>query len=327
MSVWAITGGSGFLGAHLARRLLRDGHVVRSLDLEPLELPGTEGTIGDVRDPAAARRLCQGAEIVVHAAAGLPICGSRRTIRSVNVEGTATTLSAAAEACVQRVVFISSAVVRPQPIEAYGKAKAEAETLCLEFADRGLEVTILRPQAFVGRERLGVFGILFRWIAEGRRIYTLGSGSNRYQLLEVDDLVEAIVRAAGRPGSGEAFALGAKEFGTVAEDLGALIEHARSPSVLTPLPAGAARALLRGLDLVGLSPLAEWHYRTADRDCFVDIAPAERALAWSPRFSNREALIRGYDWYVESRAAELGPGLTHRTPWNEKVLAVLRRLS
>jgi nucleoside-diphosphate-sugar epimerase len=327
VSVWAITGGSGFLGAHLARRLLRDGHAVRSLDLEPLELPGAEGAIGDVRDPAAARRLCRGAEIVVHAAAALPIRGSRRAIRSVNVEGTATILSAAAEAGVQRLVFISSAVVLPRPIEPYGEAKAEAEALCRQFADRGLEVTILRPQAFVGRERLGVFGLLYRWIAEGRRIYTFGSGSNRYQLLEVDDLVEAMVLAAGRPGSGEALALGAKEFGTVAQDLRALIEHARSPSVLTPLPAGAARALLRGLGLVGLSPLAEWHYRTADRDCFVDIAPAERALGWSPRFSNCEALIRGYDWYVESRAVELGPGMTHRTPWNEKALAVLRRLS
>jgi nucleoside-diphosphate-sugar epimerase len=177
-------------------------------------------------------------------------------------------------------------------------------------------VTILRPQAVVGRERLGIFGILFRWIAEGRRIYIFGSGANRYQLLEADDLVEAIVLAAERPGSGEAFALGAKHFGTVAEDLGALIEHARSRSALTPLPARMARTVLRGLDLAGLSPLGEWHYRTGDRDCFVDIAPAVRALGWSPRFSNREALIRGYD-----------TGLTHRTPWNEKALAVLRRLS
>jgi nucleoside-diphosphate-sugar epimerase len=327
MAVWAITGGSGFVGVHLARRLIREGHAARSLDLESLELPGAESAIGDVRDPAAARRLCQGADVVVHAAAGLPIRGSRRTIRSVSIQGTATILAAAAESEVRRVVFISSAVVLPRPIEAYGKAKAEAETLCREFADRDLDVTILRPQAVVGRERLGVFGILFRWVSEGRRIYTFGSGSNHYQLLEVGDLVEAIMLAAGRHGNGEAFALGAKEFGTVAEDLGALIEHARSSSALTPVPVRLARPVLRGLDLAGLSPLDEWHYRTADRDCFVDIASAERALGWSPRFSNREALIRGYDSYLESRAAVRRAGLTHRTRWNEKALAVLRRLS
>jgi nucleoside-diphosphate-sugar epimerase len=327
VAVWAITGGSGFLGVHLGRRLLREGHAVCTLDLEPVDIPGVESAIGDVRDPAAARWLCRGAEVVVHAAAVLPIRGSPRAIRSINVEGTAAILAAAAEAGVRRVVFVSSAVVLPHPIEAYGRAKAEAEEVCREFAARGLEVTILRPQAVVGRERLGIFGILFRWIAEGRRIYIFGSGANRYQLLEADDLVEAIVLAAERPGSGEAFALGAKHFGTVAEDLGALIEHARSRSALTPLPARMARTVLRGLDLAGLSPLGEWHYRTGDRDCFVDIAPAVRALGWSPRFSNREALIRGYDWYLQSRATELDTGLTHRTPWNEKALAVLRRLS
>jgi nucleoside-diphosphate-sugar epimerase len=324
---WAITGGSGFLGLHLSRLLLLEGHVVRSLALEPVELQAVDGIVADVRDPAAARRLCHGAEIVVHAAAALPIRGSRRTIRSVNVEGTATILAAAAANGVRRVVFVSSAVVLPRPIEAYGQAKAEAERLCRDFADRGLEVTILRPQAFIGPERLGVFGILFRWIAEGRRIYTVGPGSNRYQLLDVDDLVEAILLAAEGPVAGEAFAVGAREFGTVAEDLQALIDHAGSKSVLRPLPARPARALLWALHLAGLSPLGEWHVRTADRDCFVDIGPAGHRLGWSPRFSNREALARAYDWYVAGRTETLGAGRTHRAPWNEKALALLRRLS
>lgn len=327
MSMWAITGGSGFLGLHLGRRLLHDGHAVRSLDLVPGELRGVEDILGDVRDPAAAWRLCRGADVLVHAAAALPVSGPRRTIRSVNVGGTAAVLAAAAAKGVRRVVFISSAVVLPRPIEAYGEAKAEAERLCGEFLERGLEVTILRPQAFLGPERLGAFGILFRWIAEGRRIYTIGPGSNRYQLLDVDDLVEAILLAAERPVAAEPLALGAREFGTVAEDLRALIEHACSRSVLTPLPARPARAVLRALDLAGLSPLSEWHYRTADTDRFVDIGAVERILGWAPRFSNRETLARGYDAYVASRPAVLAAGRTHRTAWNEKALAALRRLS
>jgi nucleoside-diphosphate-sugar epimerase len=327
MSLWAITGGSGFLGLHLSRRLLRDGHTVRSLDLEAAELPEVEGIVGDVRDPAAARLVCRHADVVVHAAAALPIRGSRHEVRSVNVEGTATVLAAAAEAGVRRVVFVSSAVVLPQPIEAYGEAKAAAEQVCADLVARGLNVTILRPQAFIGPERLGIFGILFRWIEEGRRIYTVGKGSNRYQLLDVDDLVEAVVLAAAHPDAGGTYALGAKRFATVAEDLQALIDHARSKSVVTPLRARPARALLRGLHLAGVSPLGEWHYRTADRDCFVDIAPAERELGWSPRFSNSEALSRAYDWYVAERPGRVGTGRTHRTPWNERALSVLRRLS
>lgn len=326
MSLWALSGGSGFLGLHLSRRLLADGHAVRSLDLEPPELDEVEGVVADVRDAAAAGALCRDAEVVVHAAAALPIRGSGRTLRSVNVEGTATLLAAAAESGVRRIVCISSAVVVPRPIEAYGEAKAEAERLCSEFAARGLEVTILRPQAFVGPERLGVFGVLFRWIAEGRRIYTLGPGSNRYQLLDVDDLVEAVLLAAEKAVAGEAFALGAKEFGTVAADLQGLIEHAGSRSVLTPLPAGPARALLRALDLGRLSPLSEWHYRTADRDCVVDISAAESSLGWSPHYSNHETLVRAYDWYL-SASGGLPVGSTHRTAWDERALALLRRLS
>ncbi len=323
MSSWAVTGGSGFLGLHLARRLLREGHRVRSLDLEPLELADAEGIVGDIRDPDAARLLCRESDVVVHAAAALPIRGSRRTLRSVNVDGTATILRAAAEAGVRRFVFVSSAVVLPRPIEPYGEAKAEAERLCRSA--NGLETTILRPQAFVGPGRLGVFGILFRWIAEGRRIYTVGAGTNRYQLLDVDDLVDAIVLAAARNGNGAAFALGAKQFGTVAEELQSLIDHAGSGSALTPLPAAPTRAVLRALHLARLSPLSEWHYRTAHKDCFVDVAAAEVGLGWSPRCSNRQTLARAFDWYVSSRPARSGP--THRTAWNERALGLLRRLS
>src|SRR3954469_12624264 len=74
---WVISGGAGFLGLHLARRLVADGHEVRTLDVAPLDDPELEAVVeeltGDVRSPAAARALVAGAEVVVHAAAALPI--------------------------------------------------------------------------------------------------------------------------------------------------------------------------------------------------------------------------------------------------------------
>src|SRR5207248_6675821 len=107
----------------------------------------------------------------------------------------------------------------------YGESKIDAERVCIEFVRRGLEVVIVRPKTFVGPERLGVFEILFDWIREGRRIYVLGDGSNRYQLLAVEDLVDALVLAAEADSvGGEAINVGAKEFGTVRSDLEALIE-------------------------------------------------------------------------------------------------------
>src|SRR5262245_51850503 len=112
---WAISGGAGFLGLHLARRLLADGHEVRSLDLAPLDDGELERQVdelrGDVRSPSDARALVAGADVLVHAAAALPIQASRDAIRSVNVEGAAVVLAAAAEARVRRVVVVSSTAV------------------------------------------------------------------------------------------------------------------------------------------------------------------------------------------------------------------------
>jgi nucleoside-diphosphate-sugar epimerase len=340
--LWAISGGAGFLGLHLARRLLADGHEVRTLDVVPLDDAELERAVderrGDVRDPATVRKLVAGADVVVHAAAALPIQASRASIRSVNVDGTHNVLAAAKSAGVRRVVFISSTAVYgvpdKHPIEEddplvgvgwYGESKIEAEALC-RAAD--VETTIIRPKTFIGPERLGVFEILFDWIREGRRIYILGNGHNRYQLLAVEDLVDALVLAATTPAAANAtFNVGATEFGTVREDLGALIAHAGSSSRLRPVPVKPAELALRTLELLHLSPLAEWHYKTAHRDSFVDVSRAQRLLGWQPRLSNREALIATYDWYLANRGRVAAAGVTHRVPWNQQALRLLKKIS
>lgn len=341
---WAISGGAGFLGLHLARRLLADGHEVRTLDVVPLDDPGLEGSVeelhGDVRQPVDAMRLVEGADILVHAAAALPIQASREAIRSVNVGGTATTLAAALEAGVGRAVLISSTAVYGVPkvhplsedaplvgVGHYGESKIAAEGVAQEVGRRGLEVVILRPKTFLGPERLGVFEILFDWIREGRRIPILGDGTNRYQLLAVEDLVDATVAAATADVAGEVFNIGATEFGTVRSDLEALIAHAGSGSRLRPVPARPAELALRALELLRLSPLAEWHYRTAHRDSFVDVSKAQRLLGYAPRLSNAQALCETYDWYLENREQMRGAGVTHRVPWDQRALGLLKRLS
>ena len=340
--LWSISGGAGFLGLHLARRLLADGHDVRTLDVVPLDDAELERSVdelrGDIRDRDSVGKLVQGADVVVHAAAALPIQASRGSIRSVNVGGTENVLRAADDAGVGRVVFISSTAVygvpEKHPIEeddplvgvgSYGESKIDAEGLCRVAA---VETTIVRPKTFIGPERLGVFEILFDWIREGRRIYTLGKGHNRYQLLAVEDLVDAVVRAAAEPGAArETFNIGATEFGTVRSDLQALIDHAGSSSRLQPVPVKPAEIALRGLELLRVSPLAEWHYKTAHKDSFVDVTKAQQLLGWQPRLSNRDALIQTYDWYLANRGRVGGAGVTHRVPWNQQALGLLKRLS
>ena len=340
----AISGGAGFLGLHLSRRLIADGHAVRTLDVVPLDDVDLEGRLeelrGDVRSTVDARRLVAGADVLVHAAAALPIQESRAAIRSVNVDGAAVTFAAALEADVRRVVLISSTAVYGVPerhpihegdplvgVGHYGESKIDAERLCDAFARRGLEVVIVRPKTFLGPERLGVFEILFDWIREGRRIPILGDGSNRYQLLAVDDLCDAVVRCLDADVAGEALNIGAARFGTVREDLEALIAHAGSGSRLRPVPPRPAELALRALELARLSPLAEWHYRTAHRDSYVETAKAGQLLGFAPRLSNEEALCETYDWYLENRGRVGEAGVTHRVPWDERALGLLKRLS
>jgi nucleoside-diphosphate-sugar epimerase len=186
---------------------------------------------------------------------------------------------------------------------------------------------IVRPKTFIGPERLGVFEILFDWIREGRRIYILGDGSNRYQLLAVEDLVDAIVRAAEREVDGEVFNVGATEFGTVRSDLQALIAHAGTRSRLRSLPVRPAELALRALELARVSPLVQWHYMTASRDSYVDVSKAQRLLGWDATKSNVDTLIENYDWYVANRDSLKGAGVTHRVPWNQQALRLLKRIS
>lgn len=272
-----------------------------------------------------------GCDVVVHAAAALPGDGD---LDGVNVAAGARLARLAREAGVRRSVLVSTAVVyglqppplretdEPRPIEAYGRSKLRAEAAWLEQAPSPL---VLRPTAFLGPERLGVFGILFRWVREGRSIYVLGRGSNRYHLLDVDDLVSAVLLAGERDATG-VVNVGGLQSGTVREDLEALIAHAGSSSRVVGVPAAPARAALAVLDAVGLSPFSTWHRRSADRDIVLDCARARDLLGWQAARSGAEALQRAYDWFVV-HGGDAVTGSGHRFAWRERALGALRRIS
>lgn len=330
---WLVTGGSGFLGIHLLRELSEAGVAARSLDLVGAnDTPsGVDVVLGDIGDEALLRRALDGIEVVVHAAAALPSGGD---LAATNVIATELVAREAERAGVSRSILISSGVVyglgasplretdEPKPIEAYGRSKLRAEECWLTGAPSPI---VLRPAAFIGPERLGVFGILFRWILEERRIYVLGDGRNRYQLLDVGDLVSAIVLAGESPAEG-VVNVGGLVSGTVREDLEALIEHAGSRSRVVGVPARPARAALSVLGALRLSPLSTWHARSADRDFVLDCTHAADVLGWTPKLSGADALRSAYDWFVREGAAA-ATGTTHRAQWHERGLALLRRLS
>jgi nucleoside-diphosphate-sugar epimerase len=341
---YLITGGAGFLGINLIRYLLARGHKVRSIDIAPFDYPerdAVEVIQGDIRDRATVERAMSGVDIVVHAAAALPLY-SKEAIFSTDIEGTRILLESASSHGVSRFIHISSTAVygipdhhplleddRLEGVGPYGEAKIRAEQLCLEYRARGLCVPIIRPKTFVGPERLGVFELLYDWAFDGRNFPLLGKGDNRYQLLDVEDLCAAIYLCAtgDRDLVNDTFNVGAKQFGTMRDDFQAVLDHAGHGKRVIGFPARPLIWTLKVLELLHLSPLYRWVYETAAKDSFVSIERIETRLGFAPKYSNREALIRNYDWYVANRAKIRGTsGISHRAPWKQGILRLAKRL-
>lgn len=337
-----ITGGAGFLGINLVRTLLKAGHEVVSYDIEPFsypELNKVTAITGDIRDYRALLNAMKGADVVIHTAAALPLY-SAEDIRSTDILGTENVLKAARESDVPRVVHISSTAVYGIPdhhplfendkldgVGEYGKAKIAAEELCLAYRTEGVIVPIIRPKSFIGPERLGVFALFYDWAADKKGFPMIGSGNNRYQLLDVEDLCDAIYLASTLPAeqANDTFNIGAKEFTTMKEDYQAVLDAAGFGKKIHGFPATPMIWTLRALELFKLSPLYKWVYETASKDSFVSIEKAEQKLGWKPRFSNKEALVRNYEWYVAHRAEfAKASGVTHRVPWKQGVLSIVK---
>jgi nucleoside-diphosphate-sugar epimerase len=340
-----VTGGAGFLGINLVRHLLAQGCQVTSLDLAPFDYPDVADKVrvisGDIRDRAAVTAAMTGVDAVVHTAAALPLYPPDE-IFTTDVNGTRIVLESAVALDVPRVVHISSTAVYGIPdhhplletdrldgVGPYGKAKIAAELIAVQFRERGLVVPILRPKSFVGPERLGVFALLYDWALDGRNFPMIGSGRNRYQLLDVADLCDAIWLCLTLPAAqvNHTFNIGAAEFQTMAQDYQAVLDAAGFGKRIIGFPAAPAIWALRVLDRLGLSPLYTWVYETAAKDSFVSIERARALLGWEPRYSNQQALLRNFEWYIANREQFAGAsGITHRAPWKQGALGLLKRL-
>lgn len=342
MARYLITGGAGFLGINLVRYLLEREHEVVVLDIADFDYPErdqiTEVT-GDIRDRAIVDKTMEGIDIVVHTAAALPLY-TPEEIYSTDIEGTRNVLDSAHQHNVQRFIHISSTAVYGIPdhhplieddqrvgVGPYGEAKVEAEDICFEYREKGMIVPVIRPKSFIGPERLGVFALFYDWAKDGRGFPMLGSGNNRYQLLDVEDLCDAIYLCATLEDDvvNDTFNIGAKDFTTMREDYQAVLDYAGFGKQITGLPAEPAIMVLRVLESLNLSPLYKWVYETASKDSFVSIERAEEKLGYRPKFSNKDALLRNYQWYLDNLAKfEKQSGVSHRVPWSQGILKVAK---
>jgi nucleoside-diphosphate-sugar epimerase len=339
-----VTGGSGFLGINLVRYLLSRGYTVNSLDTQPFDYEDCKDQVtafvGDIRDRAAVDRATAGCEQVVHCAAALPLYTTQE-IMTTDIDGTRNVLDAAVAAGVKRVVHISSTAVYGVPdhhplyehdamvgVGPYGEAKIKAEELCVSYRAKGLVIPIIRPKSFVGPERLGIFALLYDWAKDGKNFPLPGNGNNLYQLLDVEDLCVAIEITMTKDAAvvNDVFNIGAKEFGTVRQDFQAVLDAAGKGKKIIGFPEGPTNAALAFLRVLRLSPVYKWAYGTVAKESFVSIEKAEKVLGFTPKYSNKQALLRNYKWYLDNLSRFEGQaGVTHRVPWSQGILKVAKK--
>lgn len=340
---FVITGGSGFLGINLTRYLLDREHQVVCYDIADFDYPERNRITfvkGDIRDRAALDAVMPDVDIVVHTAAALPLY-SKEDIYTTDIVGTRNVVEAAYGARVQRLIHISSTAVYGIPdhhplceedtlhgVGPYGEAKIEAERICLEFRAQGVCVPIIRPKSFIGPERLGVFAMLYDWASTGHGFPVLGDGKNLYQYLDVEDLCQAVYLCSTLDAHtvNDTFNIGAKVYGTMGGDFQAVLDYAGFGKKIKPFPAEPMIWGLRVLESFKLSPLYKWVYETMSKESFVSIEKAERVLGYQPKYSNKDALIRNYQWYLDNVSKfKNASGVSHRVPWKQGALGLVKK--
>ncbi|MBS3813439.1 NAD-dependent epimerase/dehydratase family protein [Candidatus Bipolaricaulota bacterium] len=340
---YLVTGASGFLGYHASKDLIEKGKVVNGLDIHKFNYPDMGEDFhfyqGDIRNERPLMESLEGVDVVVHSAAALPRW-SEEEIFSTNVGGTDFLLEKAFQQGVDRVIYISSTSVYGIPethpvdedyplngVGPYGTSKVEAEKVCRKYRDRGYLVPVLRPKTFAGPYRLGVFSILNDWVESRKNIPVIGDGENKYQLLHVQDLVDAINLAATQPENkvNDTFNVGATQFRTLKEDLQELLDYAGYGKRVIPIPSWLVIPGLTLLEKLNLSPLYKWVYATADVDHYVSVEKIRQTLGWEPEYSTGEVWTDSYRWYTEEYdSSNEKIGTTHRTSWAQGALSLAK---
>lgn len=333
-----IAGGGGFLGIKLAERLAELRHNVIIYDLR-LSHPITHKKIsfvrGDIRFPHFLAKTSTGIDVIFNLASLLPCSRAGNLFTKVNVDGNDNLLKAAQKQKVKKFVYVSTSIVYgipeitplredsvPHPIGPYGESKLRAEKRCLDAIEQGLKVTILRPRFIVGPGRLGLLRILFDWIHRGKKVYVIGDGSNRFQMVGVFDLVDACVLAL-KKGDNEIINIGADDPPPVYDLLQGVIAHAGSSSRIVRLPAGIARITLKLLDAFALTPFNSEHYYIADKEYILNTTKAKKILRWKPKYTHQEMMNKAYDWFI---TGEMHEEIASDNP-NEGLLKVLKFFS
>ena len=317
-----VSGGTGFTGKALVKRLLDEGHEVVALDykegLKTQELTdwGAEVVIGSVTDKDVMESSTQGVEIVLHLAAAFrELDVPEEHYHHVNVDGTRNALEAAVKHGVRKFVYCSTCGVHGnidnppagedapiQPADYYQQTKYEAEPIVLSYQERGLSTVIIRPAAIYGPGDPERFMMIFKRVAKGT-FPMFGHGRTYYHPLYIDNLVDAFLLAM-EPGKGDGkpYLIADEEYLEI-EDLVRRVGKALGVEVKIPhypiLPLIVAghicETVCRPFHITPpIFPRRVDWYR---QNRAFSIENARRDLGYQPRVGIDEGLRRTAEWY------------------------------
>lgn len=319
-----VTGGTGFTGSHLVRRLLERGHEVevvdnaRGLFWDELQQQGARLVLGSVTDQTLMDRLTEGKEAVFHVAAAFRgVSLPHKVYWEVNVEGTRHLLEASLRHGVKRFMYCSTEGVHGHiknppadenapiaPKDYYQYSKWEGEKVVREYVRKGLPSVILRPTAIYGPGDPERFLMIYRRVKTG--VFPMfGPGRVTYHPLYIDHLTDAFELAWEKEAAlGQTYLIADEEYISI-ENLVREVAKVMKVPVKIPhfpfWPVYAAAALCEGIckPLKITPPIfrrrADWYRQNRA----FTIEKAKRELGYNPTVSLTEGLERTYRWYLE----------------------------
>ena len=320
-----VTGGTGFTGKALVRRLIDAGHHVVALDykegLKTQEIRdwGAEVIIGSVTDPAAVAKSAQGVEIVFHLAAAFREMNvSDSCYEDVNVQGTANVLEASLKQGVKRFIYCSTQGVHGNvdhppgdenspiaPADYYQRTKYEGEVVCRKYQEKGMPIVIIRPTAIFGPGDHERYTMIFKRVGSGT-FPMFGSGKTFYHPVYIDNLTDAflLVMQDGK-GDGQAYIIADEEYvelndlvRRVAKAMGVNVRVPHYP--LWPLIA-AGHVCEKICAPFGLTPpifprRVDWFRQNRA----FKIVKAKKELGYQPKVDLDTGLRRMYEWLCQN---------------------------
>lgn len=317
MSTVLVTGGAGFFGSLIKKHLLECGHACVSIDLEEDtdKHPRLISIRGDIRDVDRLNSVFMNYhfDAVIHCAAILAhAVKDKKFLWTSNVDGTQNIAQLAKKHCVPKIIFTSSNCLwgkdmgrmvleddAPSPIEIYGESKWEGEKILMRYQG-DTNVVIFRCPTIMDSGRLGLLAILFQFIDEGRKVWVVGNGGNRYQFIYAADLINACIAALDYPSS-NTFNIGSDHVKSFKEVYNYVIKKANTGAQVAYLPKQLTLAGMKLAYMLHLSPLGPYQYNMIAGNFIFDTSKIKSTLNWNPTLTNEEMLYKAYEYYRENR--------------------------